>query len=367
MFDKFFTFFVDTLIVAFLPLVHFYHAICSDMFLNVSYEEAVGIEKVANELLVPYQFVFSGRSAHIDETGRWHFSQRFSTEENFWPKVTLSIGALPASFVLGGAAKALAFLSPEVRERYTAMSRFYSPGAVVSHLDNYLSLGLPIDDPKNAPLFKHQGYLRKEGSENYLAEEKKLFQEIIHRLNEANVVWWVDCGTCMGAYRYGGIIPWDEDIDIALLLPDFDNAFCALSTLDKTRYIVQDWSGRDRPKTYIKVFLKRSSVLIDLYFFDIDPKKKELNYILSLENHTFLPKWWHIRESRFKVPTPFDLVFPLKKGEFDGIEVFLPNDPEKYLQLRYGDNLAPAKIYNPMTKEYEKDLSHPYWQRAYVH
>ena len=67
------------------------------------------------------------------------------------------------------------------------------------------------------------------------------------------------------------------------------------------------------------------------------------------------------------MPVSYETVFPLKKALFDGLEVFVPANPEKYLQRYYGENLAPAKIYSPVTGRYEKDLTHPYWQKSYVH
>lgn len=67
------------------------------------------------------------------------------------------------------------------------------------------------------------------------------------------------------------------------------------------------------------------------------------------------------------VPSAYETVFPLKKALFDGIEVYVPNQTKKYLQERYGENISPVKIYNEITGEYEKDLSHPYWQLPYVY
>ena len=59
-----------------------------------------------------------------------------------------------------------------------------------------------------------------------LEEIKKTEIEILDVIakfcDERKINYWIDCGTLLGAIRHKGFIPWDDDIDVGMLRPDYD-------------------------------------------------------------------------------------------------------------------------------------------------
>lgn len=348
----------------FLPLVTAYLSITSNLFINVACEEATGLEKIGNSLLIPTQYLLVGKTAK-KEGESWTFAPRFDYRADFTFKtIQYSLTAVP-TFALGMTVKALAFFQLEVRQRHSSMLAAMQSPCIQSKNSFYASCGLDLTQPEE--WLPAEGHLRRPGDEKNLLHEKNALKNLVALLNEAGITWWVDCGTCLGAYRYGGVIPWDEDIDIAVLRGDHENLCHLFNRLDSKKYLVQDWSSREHPNSYLKILVRETKTYIDIYHYDILPEQKQLKYILSLENAIFFPESWKIRERRFTVPVAFETVFPLKKALLDGIVVHVPNDSKRYLQRYYGENLSPAKVYDATTCQYERDLSHPYWQNAHVH
>ncbi len=355
-----------------LPTVAAYHFICTSPFLNVSAADAEGVEKVANICLAPLQYLLAGSEAEpiLSSEGEvlsYRLKQRFSYEDPMiWIKTAGAYCALPSSLIIGGGLKAIAYFSEGTREKYAKICSCLLEAPLNPRNDFYRSLGIETVDFDSAEKAVSQGYQRRPGDELKLQEEKKALQEIVSLFHEHHITYWLDCGTCLGAYRYGGNIPWDWDVDLAILQPDFENARQVLQKLDPEKYMVQDWSSRDNPRSYLKVYVKSTNALIDIYHFAIDPQEKTIHSILSNEHSVFLPDSWKIRERRFVIPTSFATVFPLKKITFDGVEAFVPNRTAEYLQQRYGENISPAKIYSEETGQYEKDPDHPYWKDLYT-
>ncbi len=347
-----------------MPCVTAYHLILGNVFLNTEAQDATGFEKAGNLILTPVHYLLAGKVA-INENGDYHLVQRFDYNQGLILKSTLSIISTPVSLPIGCFLKGIGFLSQDVRERHQKIQAAADSREVHSHNEYYKTLGIPlasayesIDPPEHT---------RRPGEENKFAPEKALLKEIVRIFNEHQIPYWVDTGTCLGAYRYGGVIPWDKDVDMGILMPDFQNALNALKALDPEKYQAQDWSNRCHPQTYIRVFVKESRNHIDIYHYTIDTEKKTLAYFCPFMDSNFMTTAWKTYESRYTNPVAYETVFPLRKAQFDGIEVFVPNKTKQYLQALYGENIGPIKIYNEATGEYEKDLSHPYWQRSYVY
>lgn len=354
-----------------MPLVFLYHAVLTSTFLNTTDPEAQGLEKWANHILSPVQYLCEGKVAICtqDELGylSYRLERRFDYQNHFFMKTTASVTLLPFSLTVGSVLKGIAYLSRETQDRAAQISQVLHPSHIVSNEEKYRLLGMEIGQFQTAEMIDPPRWKRQPGSAQHFEKDVEALKEIVHLLSKHNVPFWLDCGSCLGTYQYGGAIPRDWDIDIGVLYDDFTNLKHALSELDPEKYVVQDWSSRAYEKSYLKVFVRESGGMIDLYHFAIDSNTQSIYTVFSNETNIFMPTSWKKRERRYTTPIPFAHVFPLKKAIFEGIEVPVPHNTVRYLQTFYGENLAPARLYNEITGQYEKDLTHPYWSLPDVH
>lgn len=70
---------------------------------------------------------------------------------------------------------------------------------------------------------------------------------------ENNIKYWLSSGSCLGAVRHGGFIPWDDDVDIELLDDDYNRLIDYLRKNETDTYVVQ--THKDDPN-YIHDFGK---------------------------------------------------------------------------------------------------------------
>lgn len=290
-----------------LPVVAGYHLVCSNVFLNTAAVDADGFERAGNIVLAPVQFLLAGKVA-IKDQDKYQIQQHFDYHSYLPYKSTAAIFSLPISLPLGTLLKGIGYFSEATRLRHDAIKLALESKEVHPNTDYYQKLGLTMIETDQT--IESPEYKRRPGEENALKYEKDLLKEMVRLLKDNQIPFWVDCGTCLGTYRYGGAIPWDGDVDLAVLQPDFDNVVHALNGLDKTKYQVQDWSNRCNPKTYIRVYIYENRNFIDIYHFSIDPERKVLTTIVSNEDSSFMVESWKIRERRFKVPTSYDTIFP---------------------------------------------------------
>jgi len=348
----------DVMAPTFMPIVSSFHLMRENVFLNTRAADAHGLEAAGDFFLAPSRFLFGGKTIKIGNDTSCKVDQSFQYDGYLLAKTIGAIAAIPICEVLGMTCKGVAFISQTARKRHKTITQALHSSLITSYLEEYQQKGIAaLHCDEKIPC---QGHKRPSKLSKKQKIEIAALKEITALLDANNIVYWIDCGTCLGAYRYGGIIPWDWDIDIAILLPDHENVKRLLSHLDPKKYMIQDWSSYNKPKTFLKLYVKKTKNFIDIYHYKIDEKEKKLAYLFTLQD-TPIPYSWKTGELKCTKPLLYDDIFPLKKADFDGLTVWAPNNVEVFLKSKYGENLDPSMIWDEESHSYHKVKDHPFW------
>lgn len=94
--------------------------------------------------------------------------------------------------------------------------------------------------------------------EEYQKVQYDILKEVDRYCSENNIVYYLSYGTLLGAVRHKGFIPWDDDIDIAMPMPDFLR-FCREYNSEK--YKVNFWERDSRYFRYYATVEDRDTYL----------------------------------------------------------------------------------------------------------
>lgn len=337
-----------------MPVVSLVHSMRENIFLNYAHQDAEGFEAFGDWILTPYRYIMGGS----DVSSNYIALPSCDYRQNDAFKTTLSILALPFSTVLGSVIKGASLFSPHSKTTYKGLKRWNRGLNFASQNSKYLRLGISsLFSSEIAPCLH---FARPSTLSKTHQLELKAFKEVCALLNKHEIVFWLDCGSALGAYRYQGMIPWDDDIDISIISDDHQNVKKLLKTLDPDKYQIQDWSSYLHPGTFLKLYIKKTKTLIDIYHYNLDATTKQITYFYTYKD-TPLPKKWKRFEEVLTKPIPYEVMFPLKKTQFDGIDVWVPHNLEKFLHFKYGENLTPTMIWDEESQSYLKVKNHPYW------
>lgn len=169
--------------------------------------------------------------------------------------------------------------------------------------------------------------------------ELDILDEFVSVCNELGLQYFFECGSVLGAVRHHGFIPWDDDIDVAMMRKDYD-VFLekAPGLLGEKYYLESDLSEPGNDGLFAKLRNKRT-------VFDEGAKKKCNGIFIDIFPHDMLPddnrlrrhvirkaqilRWlhviqstkkrkiaegrslkWRIREMLLRILHPVLLVFP---------------------------------------------------------
>lgn len=218
----------------------------------------------------------------------------------------------------------------------------------------------------------------------------ELLKELDYVCKENNLKYWLDGGTLLGAVRHKGFIPWDDDIDTAMLRDDYEKVIEAFKKSSRNPDIFASFHRNNLESSlyFIKIQHKKCPHLfVDIFPFDTYGEKlsdeeqintskyikEKRNFIKKqclfniVENDVLKLLLNNLQKEILKTNTNvehsdfvwgvdfnhswknwftrYDVVFPLKTIEFENTQFPCINNPDAYLKRIYGNYMGyPNKI-----------------------
>lgn len=89
-------------------------------------------------------------------------------------------------------------------------------------------------------------------------ELREMLKDFIEILEKNNIPYFVEAGTCLGAIRHKGFIPWDNDIDIIIPRKEYEELLPNLNLPEKYKFFMPE------DKNYLYPFIKFANKEITL-------------------------------------------------------------------------------------------------------
>jgi lipopolysaccharide cholinephosphotransferase len=226
--------------------------------------------------------------------------------------------------------KSLAALAKRYGYRYMSISNPSIEEAVTQSKEYLLSI----------PKFSSEiSYLNKENAQKIYA----LMQQVDGLLKNNHVPYWATCGTLLGAIRHGGLIPWDDDLDICIL--DQDEKKLMEMQLDELGLAIHHYW-----KDFYKIYKKDGAPIadskkpgeilpfrypfVDVFVVTLDRNKEHEDVYVHKSNNFYFV----FNNERFT----YAQIANLSHVPFGPMMIPIPANPEQFLNAAYGTSQYPS-------------------------
>jgi len=180
---------------------------------------------------------------------------------------------------------------------------------------------------------------------------KETLLHVTSVLQEHNVVYWLDYGTALGAYRHHNIIPWDADTDIGILESDHVKVVALKKEIElDSKFELETKVNNEPIGSFLRVSMSHTHpswssatqykdrvAYTDIYHY----RQQGKNLTIQLES----------KEGTW--PVPRSMLLPPSRCNMAGVEMSCPHSLQKYLRLRF-KFLTPNHKWNAQQKKYVK-------------
>ena len=91
----------------------------------------------------------------------------------------------------------------------------------------------------------------------------EIAKEVRRVCEENGIQYFLCCGTLIGTIRHKGFIPWDDDLDIGMLRPEYEK-FCRIAPKAlKSEYFFQNWYSEERYALPFGKVMKRNTIYLE--------------------------------------------------------------------------------------------------------